>query len=140
MPTYDYVCLDCHKRFDIFLTYKEYGVKPVACSHCGSENVRRRVPRVRLLKGDEARMAAFSDPSKFAGLEDDPQAMGKMFREMGGALGEEMPPQFDEIVDRLEAGQKPEEIESALPDWGGEGGSGEFGAHDHSGHDHAHDD
>lgn len=132
MPTYDYICLDCRKRFDIFLTYQEYGVKPVACSHCGSSNVTRRVPRVRILKGDEARMAAFSDPSRFAGLEDDPRAMGKMFREMGGALGEEMPPQFNEIVDRLEAGQSPDEIEKTMPDWGESMGTQEFGGHEHS--------
>ncbi len=132
MPTYDYICLDCRKRFDIFLTYQEYGVKPVVCSHCGSSNVTRKVPRVRVLKGDDARLQAFSDPSKFAGMEDDPRAMGKMFREMGSALGEEMPPQFDEIVDRLEAGQSPDEIEKSMPDWGESMGTQEFGGHDHS--------
>jgi hypothetical protein len=31
----------------------------------------------------------------------------------------EMGPEFNEMVDRLEAGQSPEEIESALPDLGG---------------------
>lgn len=140
MPTYDYICLDCRKRFDIFLTYQEYGLKPVACSHCGSSNVTRKVPRVRVLKGEEARLEAFSDPSKFAGLEDDPRAMGKMFREMGGALGEEMPPQFGEIVDRLESGQSAEEIESSMPDWGGEMGTQEFGSPDHEHSGHTHDD
>lgn len=130
MPIYDYICLDCRKRFDIFLTYQEYGVKPVACPYCGSSKVTRKVPRVRVLKGDEARLEAFSDPSKFAGLEDDPRAIGKMFREMGSALGEEMPPQFDEIVDRLEAGQSPEEIETAIPDLGSEIGGGDSGSLD----------
>ncbi|GAB4489219.1 MAG: hypothetical protein Fur0016_21330 [Anaerolineales bacterium] len=132
MPTYDYLCLNCRKRFDIFLTYQEYGVKPVNCPHCKSNNVTRRVPRVRVLKGDEARLAAFSDPSQLAGLEDDPRAMGKMFRQMGSALGEEMPPQFDEIVDRLEAGQSPDEIEKTMPDWGESMGTQEFSSHEHS--------
>ena len=49
-------------------------------------------------------------------------------RKMGNELGEEMPPEFDEVVDRLEKGQSPEEIESALPDLGldddGGGGGG----------------
>ena len=30
-----------------------------------------------------------------------------------------MGPEFDEVIDRLEAGQSPEEIESAMPDLGG---------------------
>ena len=118
MPTYDYVCDDCRKRFDVFLSYKEYGVKPVACSHCGSANVRRRVPRVRVLKSDEARMESLADPSKLAALDDDPVELGRMMRKMGSEMGESLPPEFDDVVDRLEAGQSPEEIESALPDLG----------------------
>ncbi|MDO9128290.1 MAG: zinc ribbon domain-containing protein [Anaerolineales bacterium] len=125
MPTYDYICLDCHKRFEIYLSYSEYGARPVACPHCQSDHVRRRVPRVRVAKSEESRMDSlagdFSDPSALAGLEDDPQAMGRMIRKMGKELGEEMPPEFDEVIDRLEKGQSPEEIEKEIPDLGGEG-------------------
>lgn len=126
MPTYDYICLDCRKRFEVQLSYSEYGSKPVACSHCGSENVRRRVPRVRVMRSDESRLnnlESLADPSALDGLEDDPQAMGRMMRQMGQELGEDMPPEFDEVVDRLEKGQSPEEIESALPDLGDSVGS-----------------
>jgi len=132
MPTYDYICLDCHKRFDIFLTYQEYGVKPVACSHCKSGNVRRKAPRVRVLKSDENRLASIADPDQMAGIENDPQAMGRMFRKLGSEMGEDLPPQFDEVVDRLEAGQSPEEISSAVPDWGGDDAGGGHEHHDHS--------
>jgi hypothetical protein len=52
------------------------------------------------------------------GIEEDPRALGKMMRKMGGQMGEDLPPEFDDVVDRLEAGQSPEEIESALPDLG----------------------
>ncbi len=123
MPLYDYFCQNCQKRFDVFMTYAEYGTRPVTCSACGSKNVRRRVPRVRVAKSEETRMDSlagdFSDPPALAGLEDDPRAMGRMMRKMGNEMGEEMPPEFSEVVDRLEKGQSPEEIESALPDLGG---------------------
>jgi putative FmdB family regulatory protein len=126
MPTYDFICLNCRKRFDVFLTYKEYGVKPVACSHCGSDHVRRRVPRVRILKSEEQRLSQLADPSMLDGIDDDPKALGQMMRKMGNEMGEELPPEFDDVVDRLEAGQSPEEIESALPDLGmGETGGGD---------------
>jgi len=131
MPTYDYTCLECRKRFDVFLTYQEYGVKPVACAHCGSSNIRRRAPRVRILKSDEARLAQIADPSMLANIDENPQALGRMMRQMGGEMGEELPPQFDEVVDRLESGQSPEEISSAIPDLA------EGGGDDHSGHDHS---
>jgi putative FmdB family regulatory protein len=116
MPNYDYICLDCRKRFDIFLTYQEYGVKPVACSYCGGANIRRRVPRVRVLKSDEQRLESLGDPSMLDGLDDDPVALGRMMRKMGSELGEDLPPEFGDVVDRLEAGQSPEEIEKAIPD------------------------
>jgi putative FmdB family regulatory protein len=128
MPLYDYFCSDCQKRFDVFMTYAEYGTRPVTCSHCQSKNVRRRVPRVRVAKSEDSRMDSlagdFSDPSALAGLENDPQAMGRMMRKMGSEMGEEMPPEFDEVVGRLEKGQSPEEIEKELPDLGGDAGAG----------------
>lgn len=130
MPTYDFICFDCRKRFDIFMTYSEYGVKPVACSHCGSANARRRVPRVRVLKSDEQRLSALGDPSMLDGIDDDPIALGRMMRKMGSELGEELPPEFGDVVDRLEAGQSPEEIESAIPDLAEGLGGGDMGGLD----------
>src|ERR671922_889859 len=120
MPTYDFTCNKCNQRFDIFLTYSEYGKKTVTCAHCGSKDVRRRMTKVRIAKSEESRMDSMADDfSGFEGLENDPQAMGRMMRKMGKEMGEEMPPEFDEVVDRLEAGQSPEEVEKALPDLGG---------------------
>lgn len=125
MPYYPYWCLDCHKRFEIFLSYAEYGTRPVTCPFCNSQNVQRRITRVRIAKSEESRLEELADPSMLAGLEDDPKALGRMMRRMGDELGEELPPEFDEVVDRLEAGQSPEEIEKALPDLAGpEDGNG----------------
>ena len=120
MPTYDFVCNTCEKRFDVFMTFSEYGKKLVACVHCGSEKVRRRMTKVRIAKSEEGRMDSMADEfGSMDGLEEDPKALGKMMRKMGGQMGEDLPPEFDDVVDRLEAGQSPEEIESALPDLGG---------------------
>lgn len=120
MPTYDFICNDCNQRFDIFLTFAEYGKKKVKCSLCGSKNVRRRMTKVRIAKSEESRMESMADDfSGFEGLEDDPKAMGRMMRKMGKEMGEELPPEFNEVVDRLEKGQSPEEIEKEIPDLGG---------------------
>jgi putative FmdB family regulatory protein len=119
MPTYDFLCNNCNQRFDVFLTFAEYGKSPVTCAHCGSKNVRRRMTRVRLAKSEESRMDSMADDfSGFEGLENDPKAMGRMMRKMGSEMGEDLPPEFDEVVDRLESGQSPEDIEKAVPDLG----------------------
>jgi putative FmdB family regulatory protein len=123
MPTYDFICNNCNQRFDVFLTFAEYGKTPVSCTHCNSKNVRRRMTKVRIAKSEETRMESMTDDfSGFEGLEDDPKAMGQMMRKMGKEMGEEMPPEFDEVVDRLESGQSPEDIEKAIPDLGGDAG------------------
>ena len=125
MPTYDFICNNCHQRFDVFLTYSEYGKKTVTCVNCGSRKVRRRMTKVRIAKSEESHMEGMADEfSGFEGMEDDPKAMGRMMRKMGKEMGEELPPEFDEVVDRLESGQSPEEIESALPDLGNDANGG----------------
>jgi len=125
MPLYDFTCLDCNQRFDIFLSYAEYGTRPIACPHCKSSHVRRRLPRVRVARTDDDRIESMagdlSNPDALEGLEKDPRAMGRLMRQMGNELGEEIPPEFGEVVDRLEKGQSPEQIEKDLPDLAGEG-------------------
>ena len=119
MPTYDFFCNNCEKRFEVFMTFNEYGKKIVRCAHCESENVRRRMTKVRIAKSDENRMESMANGFPgLEGIEDDPKALGQMMRKMGGEMGEELPEEFNEVVGRLEAGQSPEEIESALPDLG----------------------
>lgn len=128
MPNYEYRCLNCRKRFEVFMAYSDYDARVVTCPHCKSENVQRRIGRVRVAHSTESRLENMADPSSLAGLEDDPRALGKMMREMSRETGEELGPEFDDVVGRLEAGQSPEQIEQDLPDLGGsmppEGGMG----------------
>ena len=63
-------------------------------------------------------MENLADPAMLEGLEDDPRALGKMMRNMSQELGEDMGPEFDEVINRLESGQSPEEIEASMPDLG----------------------
>jgi putative FmdB family regulatory protein len=116
MPTYRYRCLSCKKPFELVMGYQEYGVKPAVCIYCGSENVERRIERIRVMKDDGARLQQMADPDALAGIENDPRAMGKMMRDMGNQLGEDMGPEFDEVVDRLASGQTTQEIEKDLPE------------------------
>jgi putative FmdB family regulatory protein len=125
MPSYQYRCLNCKKRFEVFLSYTEYGVKEVLCPYCSSNQVQRRIGRIRIAKSEESRMDDLTDTPNLEGLENDPRALGRMMRKMSNEMGEEVGPEFDEVVDRLESGQSPEDIEKAIPDL--EGGAGNLG-------------
>jgi len=109
------------------MTYAEYGQKPVHCIHCGSPQVQRRINRVRFARSEESRLDDLSDASDLDGLEDDPRALGKMMRKMSHEMGEDLGPEFGEVVDRLEKGQSPEDIEKDLPDLGEPGGGSGIG-------------
>jgi putative FmdB family regulatory protein len=121
MPVYEFRCLSCHRRFDVFAAYKDYDPNQVRCPHCQSSQVRRRIGRIRVAHSEESRIESMADPSNLAGLEDDPRALGKMMRQMSAETGEELGPEFDEVVNRLEAGENPEEIEKTMPDLGADG-------------------
>ena len=127
MPSYEYHCNACHKRFEVFMTYANYGYQKITCPACGSADIRRRISRVRIAKSDDNRLEDMVDPSQLAGLEDDPKALGSLMRKMGDELGEDVGPEFDEVVSRLEKGQDPEQIERDMPELGDDlGASDDF--------------
>ncbi len=133
MPTYDYRCQNCSNRVGIYQSYADYGVKPVACPLCGSAKLTRIIGRVRIAKSEDRRLEDMSDPSFLGDVdEDDPKSLARAMKKMGQEMGEDLPPEFGEITDRLESGEDPEAIEKSMPDLGGgdEGGMGGMGGMD----------
>jgi len=120
MPFYEYRCQDCRKRVSIYQSYADYGCEPVHCSYCGGENLVRLLTSVRITRSEESRLDSIANLDSWGDIdESDPRSMARMMRKIGREMGEEIPPGFDEVVDRLEAGESPEEIERNLPDLGG---------------------
>ena len=117
MPRYAFRCNDCGQRFYQFVSYTEYETFQPACPRCQSEAVRRRIGRVALGKSEQSRLEGMVDDEMLAGLDpDDPKALGQLMRQMSAETGEDLGAEFGEVVDRLESGQSPDEIEQAMPD------------------------
>jgi putative FmdB family regulatory protein len=129
MPSYEYRCLDCRRKFEVFMSFSEYGTRPVICKHCQSQKVQRLISKVRFARSNESRLENLADPANLAGLDEDPKSLGRMMRQMSGEVGEDMGAEFDEVVRRLESGQSPDQIEKDLPDLaeGGPGGGMDAG-------------
>ncbi|MGA9348415.1 MAG: zinc ribbon domain-containing protein [Anaerolineae bacterium] len=125
MPIYEYRCNDCGRRVTLFWrSFSELGEALPRCSFCGGEDLTRLASRVAVVRSEESRLEDMADPSSLASLdENDPKSMAHWMRKMSQEMGEDLGPEFDEVVDRLEAGQNPEEIEEAMPDLGGELGT-----------------
>ena len=128
MPIYEYRCQDCKRRVSIFWrTFSDAESGAPVCPRCGGTDLTRLVSRVRVLRSEESRL---DDTSDFGDLPDfdesDPKSMGRWMRKMSAETGEDLGPEFDEVVGRLESGESPENIEKSMPDLAGEGGD-DFG-------------
>ena len=129
MPIYEYRCNACGRRVTLFWrSFSEVEKTSPRCSFCGGEDLTRLVSRVAVVRSEESRLDDLADPSSLAGLdENDPKSMGRWMRKMSREMGEDLGTEFDEVIDRLESGQRPEDIEESMPDLGGEpGAEGEF--------------
>jgi hypothetical protein len=84
----------------------------------------RLVSRVRVIRSEESQLDDLTDETMMADLdENDPRSLGRWMRKMSQEMGEDLGPEFDEVVGRLESGEDPEEIEKSMPELGDMGGS-----------------
>ena len=119
MPVYEFKCDKCHEKFIQTISYSDYGKMKVKCPFCGSAQVSRRIGRIRVGRSESSRLenlGEMADPQKLAGLENDPREFGQALKKMSREMGEDIGPEFNDVVDRLESGQTPEDIEASMPE------------------------
>ena len=126
MPIYEYNCQGCRRRVSIWWrTFSEAEAGTAHCPRCGSGELTRLMSRVRVVRSEDSRLEDMADPANFGDLdENDPRSIARFMRKMGDEMGEDLGPEFGEVVDRLEAGESPEDIEKEMPDLGGDVGAG----------------
>ncbi len=125
MPIHEYRCHSCRRRVSVFWrTFAEAETGQPVCPRCGSKSLTRLVSRVRLIRSDASQVDDLSDMDDMPDVdENDPRSLGRWMRKMSAESGEDLGPEFDEVVGRLEAGEDPEEIEKAVPDLAGPAGA-----------------
>ena len=127
MPIYEYRCAQCGRRSQhLFLTFSAAAAAAPACPYCRGTELRRLVSRFATLKSEDARLEDLADPGSLGDIdENDPRSVARWARKLGQQMGEDLPPEFDEMVDRMEHGEMPDELEGEGgepgPDSGAEG-------------------
>lgn len=135
MPIYEYRCQTCGRKVTIFWrSLSAVNDAAATCERCGSNRLVRLASRVRVVRGaDSSSLDASADAddallNEMAGLdENDPRAMARLMRRMAQESGEDLGPEFEEVVGRLEKGEDPEKIEQSMGDLFGSDAAGPDG-------------
>ena len=122
MPIYEFFCGSCNIIYQFLIRTSGIEKRPV-CPRCGNTELERVMSTFSTSAGKSS--GDNLDEGALAGLdENDPRSMAKAIRSMADEMGEDLGPELEEAISRLEAGEDPEEIERSLEESGfGEPGS-----------------
>lgn len=119
MPVYEYRCTQCRRKMSVFFRSAAVATAP-RCERCGSDRVQRLFSTFALHRSEAESFDDIPDDADLDTMADsDPKTFARMMRKMGQEAGEDMGPEFDEMVGRLEAGESLEGLDEELG--GGEG-------------------
>jgi putative FmdB family regulatory protein len=108
VPVYEFTCNACGQPTSVFLRSINSTVSAI-CSRCGSSDLRRLISRFAVLRGSSGLGDLDSMEDMMGGLdENNPRAMAAWARRMQQESGEDMGPEFDEMVSRMERGEAPD--------------------------------
>ena len=119
MPIYEFRCNTCGRTVSVFQRHVNTAVS-ARCNHCGGEDLTRLVSNFAFHRaaGSPIDGADFDEDALMAGVdENDPRSVARWARRMGDQLGEDMGPEFDEMLDRMEAGEMPEDADASGDDF-----------------------
>lgn len=121
MPVYEFACNACGAAVSVFVRSMS---SPVSgkCERCGSADLSRVISRFAVIRSSGGDSFDALDDAAGGFDENDPRAAAAWARKMQREMGDDLGPEFDEMVDRLERGDSPD-------------GLGFDDGHDHGGDD-----
>lgn len=116
MPIYEYFCGSCNTIYQ-FLMRADRTEDQLRCPKCEAGNLERVMSLFSTTssraRNDEELADDLADID-----ENDPRSMAKAVRRMADEMGEDLGPELEHALNRLEAGEDPEKIEQELEEMG----------------------
>jgi putative FmdB family regulatory protein len=108
VPIYEYRCEECRRRVSVFPRSMAAPVS-VTCDRCGSVRLTRLVSRFGVVRSADSVLDSYDESKMLADVdENDPRSVARWAHRMSAEAGEDLGPDFDEMVERMEAGEMPE--------------------------------
>ena len=123
MPIYEYRCPSCAKKWSKvwsrFPSREEEA--ELKCRSCGSARLQRLFSPFSKPKSEEQRLESLAGGSSLAGLdENDPRSLARLMRKVSEETGERLEGEEAEMLERMEAGEMPEEEGATGEEAGGD--------------------
>jgi|SRR5579871_2207329 len=103
MPIYEFVCVQCRRKFR-----KLVGVvaktTPLQCPYCQSTQLNRQISRFARVRSEDESLESLADEMEALGDSEDPKAMRRLMREMGKEMGEDLDEEFEQIMEEEATG------------------------------------
>ena len=116
MPIYEYRCNKCRSRVSVFQRRID-SLVAVACAKCGSDDLSRLVSRFAVVRTEDQVLDSLDDDSLLSGVDEgDPKSIAAWARKMNSKMGEDVDPEMEEALDRMEAGEMPDELAADASD------------------------
>ena len=109
MPLYEYRCADCRRKSTV-LVRSSTSAPEASCEHCRSGNLTRLISKFSFHRswGDSLDWAPDSGYPNDSD-EEDPRRMAQWMRRMQKEMGDEVTPEFEEMVGEMESEAEAEE-------------------------------
>jgi len=109
VPIYEFRCQRCRRRSSVF-TRSIGGVAEAVCSHCGSREMSRLISKVAVLRSGDDAFAGLDESSLGDVDENDPRSMARWLRQMSRQAGEPLDAEMESELERMEAGEMPDDF------------------------------
>jgi putative FmdB family regulatory protein len=109
MPIYEFRCQRCRRRSSVFTRSIGGEVKAV-CSHCGSREMSRLFSKVAVLRSEGDAFGGLDESSMGDVDENDPRSMARWVRQMSRQMGEPLDAEMESELERMEAGETPDDF------------------------------
>ncbi len=101
MPIYEYHCADCRRRVSLLVMRISDPATP-HCPQCGGQQLTRLMSRFATIRSEDDRLESLADPGQLGDLdENDPRSVARWMKKMGGAMGDDVGEDWNEMVDEV---------------------------------------